>query len=140
MAHGNWWAFLQYDETKGKAKITRSLLRRVAHYARPYWVSASLMLVTIAITSALGLAPPLLYRDLIDNAIPNRDMTRLNWLAVGMIAIPIVSGLISVWQRFLSASVGEGIIYDLRQELYTHMQRQSLRFFTNTKTGELRCV
>ena len=137
MAHGNWWAFLQYDETKGKAKITRSLLRRVAHYARPYWVSASLMLVTIAITSALGLAPPLLYRDLIDNAIPNRDMTRLNWLAVGMIAIPIVSGLISVWQRFLSASVGEGIIYDLRQELYTHMQRQSLRFFTNTKTGEL---
>lgn len=137
MAHGNWWAFLQYDETKGKAKITPSLLRRVAHYARPYWVSASLMLVTIAITSALGLAPPLLYRDLIDNAIPNRDMTRLNWLAVGMIAIPIVSGLISVWQRFLSASVGEGIIYDLRQELYTHMQRQSLRFFTNTKTGEL---
>ncbi|WP_423226097.1 ABC transporter ATP-binding protein [Candidatus Amarolinea aalborgensis] len=137
MAHGNWWAFLQYDETKGKAKITPGLLRRVAHYARPYWVSASLMLVTIAITSALGLAPPLLYRDLIDNAIPNRDMTRLNWLAVGMIAIPIVSGLISVWQRFLSASVGEGIIFDLRQELYAHMQRQSLRFFTNTKTGEL---
>jgi len=137
MAPGNWWAFLQYDESKGKAKITRSLLRRVAQYARPYWVSAALMLGTIAITSALGLAPPLLYRDLIDNAIPNRDMTRLNWLAVGMIAIPIVSGLISVWQRFLSASVGEGIIFDLRQELYTHMQRQSLRFFTNTKTGEL---
>jgi ATP-binding cassette subfamily B protein len=137
MAPGNWWAFLQYDESKGKAKITRSLLRRVAQYARPYGVSAALMLGTIAITSALGLAPPLLYRDLIDNAIPNRDMTRLNWLAVGMIAIPIVSGLISVWQRFLSASVGEGIIFDLRQELYTHMQRQSLRFFTNTKTGEL---
>ncbi len=137
MARGNWRAFLQYDETKGKPKITRSLFRRVARYARPYWVSASLMLLTIAITSGLGLIPPLLYRDLIDNALPNRNLARLNWLAVGMIAIPIVSGLISVWQRYLSASVGEGIIYDLRQELYTHMQRQSLRFFTNTKTGEL---
>ncbi|MGB2771577.1 MAG: ABC transporter ATP-binding protein, partial [Anaerolineae bacterium] len=137
MAHGNWSAFLRYDETKGKPKITRSLLRRVASYARPYLPRAALMLLIIAFTSVLGLAPPLLYRDLIDNAIPNRDLTRLNWLALGMIAIPIVSGLISVWQRFLSASVGEGIIYDLRQELYTHMQRQSLRFFTNTKTGEL---
>ncbi|MFZ1507837.1 MAG: ABC transporter ATP-binding protein [Anaerolineae bacterium] len=137
MAHGNWSAFLRYDETKGKPKITRSLLRRVASYARPYLPRAALMLLIIAFTSVLGLAPPLLYRDLIDNAIPNRDLTRLNWLALGMIAIPIVSGLISVWQRFLSASVGEGIIFDLRQELYTHMQRQSLRFFTNTKTGEL---
>lgn len=137
MAHGNWSAFLRYDETKGKPKITRSLLRRVASYARPYLARAALMLLIIAFTSALGLVPPLLYRDLIDNAIPNRDLARLNWLALGMIAIPIVSGLISVWQRFLSASVGEGIIFDLRQELYSHMQRQSLRFFTNTKTGEL---
>ena len=137
MANGNWSAFLRYDETKGKPKITRSLLRRVASYARPYLARAALILLIIAFTSVLGLVPPLLYRDLIDNAIPNRDLTRLNWLALGMVAIPIVSGLISVWQRFLSASVGEGIIFDLRQELYTHMQRQSLRFFTNTKTGEL---
>ncbi|MCI0399449.1 MAG: ABC transporter ATP-binding protein/permease, partial [Chloroflexi bacterium] len=65
------------------------------------------------------------------------DVGRLNLLALGMIAIPLVNGLIGVWQRRLSAQVGEGMIYDLRRALYEHMQRMSLRFFTKTRTGEL---
>jgi ATP-binding cassette subfamily B protein len=95
------------------------------------------MLVAIVATSLLGLIPPLIYRDLIDNVLPNGDTARLNLLALAMIAIPIVSGLIGVGQRYLSARVGEGIIYDLRQELYTHLQRMSLRFFTHTRSGEI---
>jgi ATP-binding cassette subfamily B protein len=85
----------------------------------------------------LGLVSPLLFRDLIDNAIPNRDFTRLNWLALGMIGVPIISGLVGVGQRYLSSYIGESLIKDLRDELYRHMQRMSLRFFTNAKTGEL---
>ena len=61
---------------------------------------------------------------LIDNALFNRDITRLNWLALGMIG---------VWQRYLSANIGESLITDLRNELFQHMQRMSLRFFTRTK-------
>ena len=85
----------------------------------------------------LGLIPPLLYRDLIDNVFPQSDVGRLNLLALAMIGIPLVEGLIGVGQRYLSARMGEGIIFDLRQEMYAHLQRMSLRFFTHTKSGEI---
>jgi ATP-binding cassette subfamily B protein len=137
MHGGGWWSYLRYDESKGRARVDRQLLRRVMRYARPYWVFVLLVLVTIVITSLLELIPPLLYRDLIDNVLPNRDVARLGLLALGMIGIPLLSGLIGVGQRYLSARMGEGIIFDLRQEMYTHLQRMSLRFFTHTKSGEI---
>ncbi|MEJ2734854.1 MAG: ABC transporter ATP-binding protein [Anaerolineae bacterium] len=137
MHGGGWWSYLRYDESKGRARVDRQLLRRVSRYARPYRLFVLLVLITIVIISLLELIPPLLYRDLIDNVLPNRDVARLGLLALGMIGIPLLSGLIGVGQRYLSARMGEGIIFDLRQELYTHLQRMSLRFFTHTKSGEI---
>ncbi|MCL7455193.1 MAG: ABC transporter ATP-binding protein/permease, partial [Anaerolineae bacterium] len=138
MSHGSGWrSYLRYDESKGQAHVDRALLRRVLGYARPYWRSVLLMLVIIVAVSLIQLIPPLLYRDLIDNVLPNRDFQRLNLLALGMIGIPVLSGLMGVGQRFLSARVGEGIIFDLRQAMYNHLQRMSLRFFTHTKAGEI---
>jgi ATP-binding cassette subfamily B protein len=69
--------------------------------------------------------------------LPNRDVARLNRLALGVIGIPLLVGLIGVAQRYFSAGIGEGIICDLRRVLYAHMQRMSLRFFTHTRTGEM---
>lgn len=136
--HGSgWWAYLTYDEKQDKPVITGDLLGRVWEFARPYRLQVTALLLTILAISGISLVSPLLYRDLIDNAIPNRDFTRLNWLALGMIGIPLTNGLIGVWQRQLNASVGEGVIYDLRRSLYGHLQRMSLRFFTETRTGEL---
>ena len=136
--HGSgWWAYLTYDEKQDKPVITGDLLGRVWEFARPYRLQVTALLLTILAISGISLVSPLLYRDLIDNAIPNRDFTRLNWLALGMIGIPLINGLIGVWQRQLNASVGEGVIYDLRRSLYGHLQRMSLRFFTETRTGEL---
>jgi ATP-binding cassette subfamily B protein len=138
MHHGGGWrSFMQYDESKSQPQVSRQLLRRVLNYARPYWRSLALMLAAIGVTALIGLVPPLLYRDLIDNVLPNRDFARLNWLALGMIGIPVLSGLIGVAQRYLSARVGEGIIYDLRRTMYDHLQRMSLRFFTHTRSGEI---
>ena len=137
MHGGMWRSYLRYDESQGRPRVDRRLLHQVLARARPYWGSMSLVLVTIVIISLLGLIPPLLIRDLIDNALPNGDYARLNQLALAMIAIPIVSGLVSVAQRYFSARMGEGIIFDLRQELYTHLQRMSLRFFTHTRSGEI---
>jgi len=138
MFHGTgWWSYLRYDEEKDRPTVDRALLRRVFQYARPYWLKIGLMLLTIVFISLFSLIPPLLYRDLIDRALPNRDFTRLNWLALGMIGIPILNGIVGVGQRWLSASIGEGLIMDLRNELFRHMQKMSLRFFTHTKTGEL---
>ncbi|KPL08227.1 ABC transporter [bacterium SM23_57] len=134
---GGWWAFIRHDEEQDRPKITRELLLRVWDFAKPYkWLVVGL-LSTILIVSAITLISPLLYRDLIDNAIPNGNIKRLNLLALGMIGVPILNGVIGVVQRRFNARIGEGMIFDLRRALYAHMQRMSLRFFTQTRTGEL---
>lgn len=134
---GGWWAYLSYDEKQDRPKVSRHLLLRVWDFARPYQLQVIGLLSTIIVITGLSLLPPLLIRDLIDNALPERDAGRLNLLALGMISVPLINGLVGVFQRRLSANVGEGVIFDLRRALYDHMQRMSLRFFTRTRTGEL---
>jgi ATP-binding cassette subfamily B protein len=95
------------------------------------------VLATIFVISGLGVVPPLIIRAFVDEAIPNGDISQLTLLGVGMILVPLISALVGVAQRWWSSSVGEGIIFDLRRELFAHLQRMSLRFFTATKTGEL---
>lgn len=131
------WSYIAYDPSKGKPQINRQVIRRIFTYARPHALSVIIVLVTIVAISLLELIPPLLYRDLIDNVLPNRDVTRLNWLALAMVGIPVLSGGFNVVQRFFSARAGEGIIYDLRHQMYEHLQQMALRFFTNTKAGEI---
>ncbi len=131
---GMWGMINAPDE---KPKITSQLLGRVMRYASPYrWLIGGMLLLILAHT-ALTLLTPLILRDLIDTAIPEGDIGRLVMLAAALLLIPILSGGISVVQRRISARVGEGVIYDLRLALYTSLQRMSLRFFTNTKVGEL---
>ena len=136
MMDGGWWHYLRYD-VEARPKVSRDVLRRVAGYGRPYAGRIALMLGTILAISLLSVIPPLLYRALIDHALPQRAFGRLNLLALGMIGIPLLSGLIGVGQRYLSSQIGEGIIYDLRRALFEHIHQMSLRFFTNTRTGEL---
>src|SRR5262249_49793671 len=95
------------------------------------------ILLSILVTTGLGLLTPLIFRDLIDNALPNHDVNRLNVLALGLVLIPVFTSIIGMFSRRWDATVGEGVIYDLRVSLYAHMQHMSLRFFTNTKVGEL---
>lgn len=134
---GGWMSLMRRDASEKPPPLTRELLKRVASYGRPYWKQTALILISILASSLIALVPPLLFRDLLDNALPNKDLNRLFVLALGMIAIPLVDGLNGVGQRWLSSRVGEGVIADLRKALYAHMQQMSLRFFTNTKTGEL---
>ncbi len=132
---GGWWSYM--SSAPEKPTVTRRLLLRVLAYAQPYRKHIIAMLLTIVVTTALGLISPLIFRDLIDYTLPNGDAERLNLLALGLVLIPIVSGGIRIVQRKLNSTIGEGVIYDLRAGLYSHLQRMSLRFFTNTKTGEL---
>ena len=138
MANGaGWRPFLRYDEKQDRPQLSWALVRRAMAYGRPYFGRIAVMLAIILVTTLLGLAPPLLIRNLIDQALPKGDMHRLTLLALGMLAVPLVNGLLGVAQRYLGASVGEGVICDLRTELFDHLHRMSLRFFTHTKTGEL---
>ncbi|MHB8625466.1 MAG: ABC transporter ATP-binding protein [Aggregatilineales bacterium] len=131
-----WWRYIHYDE-QNKPKVSWRLLKRVLGYARPYRVQLGLMLFMILVSSLVEAANPLLFRQLIDTALPNRDGGLLDRLALGIVAIPLVNAAIGVFQQYLSSAVGEGVIYDLRVALFAHLQRMSLRFFTNSKTGEL---
>lgn len=134
---GGWWAYLSHDEQQDRPVVTRDLLARVWGFARPYTGKVLLLLVGIILTTAIGLVSPLLMRSLIDDAIPNGNMRLLNLLAIGLILVPVTNGLLGVWQRELSALVGESVIFDLRNAVYAHFQRMSLRFFTQSRTGEL---
>ena len=137
MHGGGWRSYISYDKEQGKPEISWLLLKRVGVYVRPYWAKAALLIALIVVTSLLNLLSPLIFRDLIDNALPNKDVDRLNLLALGLFGLPVLTGLIQVAQGYLNAVVGEGITCDLRQALYAHMQRMSMRFFTHTKTGEI---
>lgn len=95
------------------------------------------ILLTIIVISGLSVLPAILIRLLVDEAIPNGDIAQLTLLGLGMILVPFINAVIGVAQRWVSSRVGEGIIFDLRRELFAHLQRMSLRFFTATKTGEL---
>jgi ATP-binding cassette subfamily B protein len=134
---GSWRGFLNVEEKGAPPKITRDILARVFAYGKPYWASIAIVIVAIAVVSLIELIPPLLYRALIDNVLPNGDVMRLNLLALGMLGIPLLSAAINVIQRTYSSRAGEGIIFDLRQEMYVHLQKMSLRFFTHTKQGEI---
>lgn len=122
------------DETP---HVSWSLLQRVFIYAKPYLWTLLGMLVLILVGTGLTLLTPMVIRKLIDQTIPAGDVKGLIWLATALFLIPVLHSVFNVVQRRLNASVGEGVIYDLRMALYSGLQRMSLRFFTNTKVGEL---
>lgn len=119
------------------ATIRSGVFRRVLHLARPYRRQL-VAFVTVIIASALiALIPPLLFRQIIDKAIPNHDERLLNLLALAVIAAALADAVLSFVERWLSATIGEGLIFDLRVALFDHVQRMPITFFTRTQTGAL---
>jgi ATP-binding cassette subfamily B protein len=117
--------------------VSTTTIRRILQFFRPYLLRVSLTVVAIIAVAVIGLANPFLLKQVIDDAIPNRDLNRL-YLYVGlMIALPIVTGLIGVVQTYLNTVIGQSVMQDLRDALYGHLQRMPLRFFTSTRTGEI---
>lgn len=134
--HASGWAsYLR--STNEKPRVSWALLKRVMRYSNPYRWHILGMLVIILVNTALGLLTPLIFRTLIDQTIPQGKVNQLFLLAGGLLLIPTASGLLNVIQRRLNSWVGEGVIFDLRVALFARLQRMSLRFFTNTKVGEL---
>ena len=113
-------------------------IRRIVAFFRPYRLQVAVVVAAaILLTSGLGLINPILLKLLIDDAIPSLDFSRLNLYVGLMIGVPIVSGLIGLGQSYLNNLIGQSVMQDLRGALYAHLQRMPLRFFTETKTGEI---
>jgi len=120
-----------------RVPLSRNVLRRIARYFKPYHGRACLVLVCVGVATAIGLVPPLLVRAILDHVIPNGNIPLLTWLVIAMICAPLVSGLIGVAQNYWSIRISQGIMFDLRNQLYGHLQRLSLRFYTTTRAGEI---
>lgn len=118
-------------------KVTWALMKRVLTYARPYSWKILGMLLLILVGTGFTLLTPLIIRELIDRAIPAGDLNRLVLLSLGLLLIPAIGGGVNVIRRKLNAQVGEGVIFDLRVALFSHIQRMSLNFFTHTRIGEI---
>jgi len=115
----------------------RRTASRIAAFFGPYRVQVVVVLVAILATSFLGLINPILLKLLIDEVITGRNFDRLNLYVGLMIVIPIGSGLIGVGQSYLNNVIGQNVMQDLRNALYAHLQGLPLRFFTETRTGEI---
>ena len=112
-------------------------LRRVAALFSTYRLRIALVMALIVASSIITLANPFLVREVIDRAIPERDVTLLVWSVVAMIGIAVISSVLGVLQTWISTSVGQRVMHDLRTRVFTHLQRQSLGFFTRTRGGEV---
>ncbi len=112
-------------------------IRRIVAFFRPYRLQVGIVLVAILLTSLLGLINPFLLKLLIDNVIVGKDYALLGPYVAIMIVVPIVTGLIGIGQTYLNNVVGQSVMQDLRNALYAHLQRMPLRFFTETRTGEI---
>ena len=117
--------------------ISRQTRARVVAFARPYRSSIVGFVVTIVAATFLGLLPPLLIREVFDDAIVDRDGGYVNVLFLCMVAAAVGEAALGLVERWLSSRIGEGLIYDLRVRLFDHVQRMSLAFFTRTQTGTL---
>jgi ATP-binding cassette subfamily B protein len=124
------------DNIKG-VEVAKGTTRRALELARPYRWMIGGYLGIIVLEALLDLVPPLVFRQIIDTAIPHADRGLLNVLAVVVVVVALASGLLSFGERFWSARIGEGLIYDLRVKLFDHVQRLPIAFFTRTQTGAL---
>lgn len=119
------------------ARIGRETWRRVWTFARPYRGTIALFLVLIVVAALLALVPPLVIREIINTAIPDRDRGLIWWLAGLAAAAAIMDAGLQIAQRWCSARVGEGLIADLRRALFAKVQRLPIAFFTRTPTGAI---
>jgi ATP-binding cassette subfamily B protein len=126
-----------YIDPRDLPAIERVTLGRIASYLRPYRRHAFLVLVSITAAALLGAIPPLFVKHIVDHAIPNRDLYLLFALCGGMVVGPLLAGLLGVAQKYLAAFISERVMYDLRVELFQHVQKQSLGYFATAKPGEV---
>jgi len=117
--------------------VRKANLRRIFPLFRPYRARLGAVCALIVFSAAVGVISPFLLREVLDVAIPDGNVQLLSALVAGMVAIPIVTGIIGVYQTLLSNQVGQSVMHDLRTQVYRHLQRLSLAFFTRTRTGEV---
>jgi ATP-binding cassette subfamily B protein len=125
------------DQSVTQQRLKPGTVRRILHYARPYRYQLGLLICLTAVDAAITAAVPLLLRELIDRGIIPRAAGFVLALSAAVAGLAVLDAVLSITQRWFSARVGESLIYDLRTEVFAHVQRQPIAFFTRTQTGAL---
>jgi len=131
--------FFDYEEPPERPEdpaVRSANLRRIGGLFKAYKLRLAAVLALIVLSAALGVIPAFLLRGVL-HAIERSDTTQLSYLAGGMIAIAVATGILGVIQTLLSNQVGQRVMHDLRAAVFRHLQRLSLAFFTRTRTGEV---
>ncbi|MEU8211574.1 ABC transporter ATP-binding protein [Micromonospora sp. NPDC049044] len=120
-----------------KTQARQVSLRRIGRLFTPHRPALAVVTVIIVLSSIIAMASPFLLRAVIDRALPQGDVTLLVWLVLGMVAVAAVTSVLGVVQTWISTEVGQRVMHRLRTDVFSHLQRQSLGFFTRTRTGEV---
>ncbi len=140
MHSGSLWAAYRgftSDKSVKDQRLNRGTVRRVLSYARGFKKLIAIYLVLLVIDSLLVVVQPLLFRTIVDTYIPNKDSRAVTITALLIAFLAIFDASISVFTRKISSQIGEGLIYNLRTQVFDHVQRQSIAFFTRAQTGAL---
>ncbi|MHB8289549.1 MAG: ABC transporter ATP-binding protein [Acidimicrobiales bacterium] len=125
------------DTSVTQQKLPRGTVRRVLRFAAPHGRVLAVYLVLVVIDAAIGAANPLIFRAIIDRGIMRHDGSIVVVLASVVAGLAVVGAGVSLVQRYFSARIGEGLIFDLRSKIFAHIQRMPVAFFTRTQTGAL---
>jgi ATP-binding cassette subfamily B protein len=136
MRGGHMAEYLEDQKKRGRKTDARTV-GRVVQAFKPYKLQVVFVVFAILLTTCLGLINPLMIARIFDDAIGKRDLQKLVIYVSIMLVTPVVTGLIGVWQTYLNNVIGQNVMRDFRNKLYTHLQSMSLRFFTGTRTGEI---
>jgi ATP-binding cassette subfamily B protein len=128
---------LSSDQSVKSAKLKPGTLKRIFAYAIPYKSTFVLFLFCLIADAFLTIATPLLLRELIDNGVIPKDRAVVTTMAIAVAVLAILTAAVNIVVRWISAKIGEGLIYDLRSQVFRHVQEQSIAFFTRTQTGAL---
>nr|WP_237710603.1 ABC transporter ATP-binding protein [Saccharopolyspora spinosa] len=125
------------DGSVTRQRLSPGLARRILRYAKPYTRDIVPFLTLVAFAAVLGIVNPLLFKTIIDDGIVPQNMSVVVWLAVAVAGVALFEAAASLLQRWYSARLGEGLIYDLRSEVFDHVQRMPVAFFVRAQTGAL---
>jgi len=128
---------LSSDQSVKSAKLKPGTLKRIASYAIPYRSIFVIYFFALIIDAVLTVATPLLLKELVDKGVIPKDGALVTRMAVAVGVLAVASALINILVRWISSRIGEGLIYDLRSQVFRHVQEQSIAFFTRTQTGAL---
>ncbi|MBR6488503.1 MAG: ABC transporter ATP-binding protein, partial [Clostridiales bacterium] len=129
--------FLTEEEKANQPKVTKALLKRVFSYLKPYTKQLILVLVCIIISSFFSLMPSMITGKILDDGLMKKDFRALIYYIVLSLIVTLLASLIGVAETYINTWIAQHITYDMRNQMYSHLQKMSQRFFTTNNQGDI---